>query len=505
MILSKSEGKVSSQALILTVSNLIISLIGLVSSMLLSRYRTLDEFGTYSQVIMVTELVSTVLLMGLPQTVNYFLSRAESERERRRFFTLYSLLSSTLCAVIGVCLFFSAPLIVRYFDNPYITTFSYVFVIYPWCGIMLNTLSSVLVVFGNSGRLSLYTLLHSLTTLITVIVSSLLAVDFELYVLVYMLSSVAFATVAFVWCAVRVGGFCSLSRSGGLLREIAVFAIPLGLASSVGTINVQLDKLFIGNLFTTEEYALYTNASRALPVTALATALGAVLLPKLVVLLKAKRNADAVRLWGYAIRVSYVFMCAIVAGLIAFAPDAMSFLYSEKYVTELSVAVFRIYSLTLLFKITYFGIILNSKGRTSLILLCSLISLAANAIGNVVFYHLFGFIGPALSTLFVTLIMNLAQLIATSKITAVPFFRIFPYKSLGVYTIEAIAIGSVFAIIRYTLFSEFSRAVTIPLSIALSALTVACVLIVNAKQIKSNWKNLDSFNEKDVETTVYES
>ena len=176
---SDSKGRISSQALILTVTNLIISLIGLLSSMLLSRYRTLDEYGTYSQVIMVTELVSTVLLMGLPQTVGYFLSRAENEEEKKRFFTLYSILSTLVTAVIGICLFLATPLIVAYFNNPYITAFSYVFAVYPWSSIMINTLSSVLVVYGRSGKLACFTLIHSLTTLLTVILTVALSVEFE--------------------------------------------------------------------------------------------------------------------------------------------------------------------------------------------------------------------------------------------------------------------------------------------------------------------------------------
>ncbi len=493
MIISNDKNKISHGALILTVTNLIISLLGLASSMLLSRYRTLDEYGTYSQVIMVTELVSTVLLMGLPQTVSYFMSRAENDGERRRFFTLYSILSTAITAIIGVCLYFSTPLIVGYFDNPYITVFSYVFLLYPWSSIMINTLGSVLVVYGRTGRLALYTLIHSLVALATVGATVLLSVDFERYVLIYIITTAVFAVIAYVWCTVRVGGFSLSGGCGRLLREILLFALPMGLASGVGSINIQLDKLFIGTLFSTEEYALYTNASRALPLTALATALTTILMPKLVVLLKSQRNDEAIGLWGNTVRISYIVMCALVAGLIVFAPDAMSLLYSEKYVTQESVAVFRIYTLTMLFKVTYFGIILNSRARTDLILACALLSLAANCVGNLVFYHLLGFIGPAVSTLLVTVIMNTAQLIVTSKITDIPFKRVFPYKALFEYTIKTVLVCIPVAIIYYTLFSDLSRAVTIPMAIVLGILEVIAAVLINKKAIAENWQALGSF------------
>ncbi|MBQ2737782.1 MAG: oligosaccharide flippase family protein [Clostridia bacterium] len=488
---SDSKARISSQALILTVTNLIISLVGLLSSMLLSRYRTLDEYGTYSQVIMVTELVSTVLLMGLPQTVGYFLSRAENEEEKKRFFTLYSILSTAITAVIGVCLFFATPLIVAYFNNPYITAFSYVFAVYPWSGIMINTLSSVLVVYGRSGKLACFTLIHSLTTLLTVILTVALSVEFERYVLIYIITTAVFAVVAFTLCAFRVGGFSLSGKMGSLLREIFAYAIPLGLASSVGSVNIQLDKLFIGTMFSTEEYALYMNASRALPITALATALTSVLLPKLVVLLKKEKNEDAVTLWGSSIKMSYIVLCALVGGIIVFAPDAMSLLYSEKYVTEASVAVFRIYALTMLFKVTYFGIILNSKGRTDLIFISALVSLITNCVGNVVFYHLLGFIGPAVSTLLVTVVMNLAQLFATSRITKLPFSRVFPYKAVLLFTIKTLLVCTPLALLYTLVISPLPRTASIPIALALGIAEVLAAVLISKRDITENWHALN--------------
>ena len=495
MRIADGKSRISTQALMLTVTNLIISLIGLLSSMLLSRYRTLDEYGTYSQVIMVTELVSTVLLMGLPQTVGYFLSRAESENEKKRFFTLYSILSTVITAVIGVCLFLATPLIVKYFDNPYITAFSYIFAVYPWASIMINTLGSVLVVYGKAGRLACFTLIHSLVTLLTVILTVALSVDFERYVLIYIITTAVFAIASFILCSIRVGGFSLSGNTRGLLREIFAFALPMGLASSVGSINIQLDKLFIGAVFTTEEYALYMNASRALPITALATALTSVLLPKLVVLLKKERNEEAISLWGSSIKMSYIVLCALVGGIIVFAPDAISLLYSEKYVTEASVAVFRIYAVTMLFSVTYFGIVLNSKGRTDLILVCSLASLLTNCVGNFVFYHLFGFIGPAVSTLLVTALIAFLQLFATSKITGVKLLKIFPYKDLARYTLEVGVVCTALGIIKYTLLKDIDSTASILISLALGFALCLGYWLLKRPTLLKNFSLLNEFKE----------
>ena len=49
----------------------------MVTTMLLSRFRTLEEYGTYSQMLLVIGLVTSVCMLGLPNCINYFLARAE--------------------------------------------------------------------------------------------------------------------------------------------------------------------------------------------------------------------------------------------------------------------------------------------------------------------------------------------------------------------------------------------------------------------------------------------
>ena len=63
----------------LTISKVMSLVIAMVSSMLLSRYRTLEEYGTYSQLLMVINIMTSLLMLGLPNSINYFLSRAETE------------------------------------------------------------------------------------------------------------------------------------------------------------------------------------------------------------------------------------------------------------------------------------------------------------------------------------------------------------------------------------------------------------------------------------------
>lgn len=499
--LRNGQSSIGIDALMLTISNFIVSLIGVITSMLLARFRTLNEYGTYSQIIMVTDLVSTILLLGLPGSVNYFIAKADTKEEKQKFLTLYLVLSTIITAIIGVCLFIAMPLIIQYFDNPYISSFAYIFAIYPWASIIINSLSNVCVVYGKSNKLVVFNIVHVLVNLAVLLLAQVFDWGFQAYTLIYIISMLLFAIFA-VWWMRRIAGGLKFSIDWKLIKEIFVFSIPIGLASSVGTLNGELDKLIIGKFFSTEEYAIFANAAKTLPVTMLATSLTTVLLPKFVRLLKEGRNEEAVSIWGSSINISFCFMCLIVGGFVVFAPDVMSLFYSEKYVTPDGIAVFRIYSLMLLFKATYWGIVLNATGKTKFIFYSSVVTLALNCVGNIVCYYLFGFIGPAISSLIVIALMGFTQLVVTSKLLQVPFSKIFPWKKLAIFLIETAVMGVMFYAVKYWLLGDFSRLTSIVISIGLGGVWGIVYLLFNFKFLKRDWKNLNQKQEgmKDEET-----
>ena len=111
---SNSLGK---DAIGLTASKVITLAISMISAMLLSRFRTLEEYGTYSQILMVINLMTTLLMLGLPNSINYFLARSETEIERQKFISTYYTASTILSIFVGLVLVFSTPFIVRYFSR----------------------------------------------------------------------------------------------------------------------------------------------------------------------------------------------------------------------------------------------------------------------------------------------------------------------------------------------------------------------------------------------------
>ena len=491
MKLFNKKSSLGTDALVLTASRVMVSLIGLVTSMLLARFRTLDEYGTYSQIIMVVDLASTIILLGLPNSVNYFLAKADTKEEKQKFLSVYLTISTVLTVIIGVCLNLATPLLIEYFDNPAITALAYVFNIYPWSSLMLNSLSNVCVVYGKTDKLMFFNVAHALCNLAIIIISQALALSFSTYMLIYMASMLLFGVAAVLWVR-AISGKLRLSIDLKLIKEIFVFCVPMGLASVVGTLNAELDKLVIANYFTTAEYAIFANAAKQLPLNMLTDSLTAVLLPCIVRLMKDKRSNDVVRVWGNAINISFAFMCLVAGGLFVFAPDVMSLFYSAKYATPEGIAVFRIYTSILLLRFTYWGIVLNATGKTKLILYSSIASMVLNLIGNVAMYHAFGFIGPAIATIIATVTMNGVQLVYTKKQLNVSITRIFPWKNMAVYLLETVVLGVIFWGVKNILLGNLTGMVSIVASIGLGGCWAVIFAAINIKKLLSNWKGLNA-------------
>ena len=125
-----------------------------------------------------------------------------------------------------------------------------------------------------------------------------------------------------------------------------------------------------------------------------------------------------------------------------FAPDIMTLLYSEKYLP--GVSVFRVYNMVLLLRCTYFGMILNAKGKTKFIFYSSLISLGLNVLLNYVLFQTMGLIGPPIATFISQLIINTVQLAFPSYTINVSFLGIFPWKGLASITVLNFIMGLAF-------------------------------------------------------------
>lgn len=482
--LNKNMGK---DILTLSFSKMIVVLISMIIAMLLSRFLTLNEYGTYSQLIIIVNLSITIFTLGLPNSINFFLAKTDNAQEQRQFLSIYYTLSTVLSILTGLILVLTAPIMIRYFDNPLLSSFIYILAILPWTKLILTSIENVLIVYNKTDVLIYFRIINSIFLIFAVILVKLIGLDFSTYMMIYIIIEIIFTLIAYL-IVNNIAYHLKVSIDKASVKTILKFSFPIGLASIVGILTKEFDKLMIGGFYDTEKLAIYTNAARELPVTVISASITAILMPQLVRLLSKKENVKAIELWGTATSLSYLFICYFAIGIFVFAPDVMTLLYSSKYQT--GVSIFRIYSLVLLFRCTYFGMILNSVGKNKFILYSSVITFISNVILNFIFYYLFGFSGPAIATLIATFISAGGQLLWTSRILSIPFKQILPWKDILNITLQNIILGIIFAFIKNAIQLD-SHIGQIPESIVLGLIWGVIYIAINYKCIIKKYKKLN--------------
>lgn len=483
----REKTSLGGDALRLTISKVLTLCITMVTTMLLARFRTLDEYGTYSQMQLVISLFISIFMLGLPNSINYFLARAENRDEQRKFMSVYYTVSTALSVLMGIVLVCAVPLIEGYFKNPAIRFYAYFLAIYPWANVISSSIANVLVVYQKTRFLIVFNLIQSIMLLGAVVVVQAFGLGFREYMIcnvaVYSLLALSVYCISSNLCG---GMWVSFDRTW--IIRILKFSVPLGLASIVGTLDLEIDKLLIGRLMSTSELAVYTNAAKELPITIVAASITAVLMPRLAKMLRDGKNKEAVALWGTATELSIIVMGLIVTGVITYANDVMELLYSAKYLS--GVPVFRVYTLVLILRVTYFGMVLNALGKTKEIMYCSVGALILNTILNPLLYMCMGIIGPAIATLLSMLVISMLQLYLTSKSAVVAFRDVFPWACFLQVMGENAVFGIVFYWIKYWLPADMWIG-SVAESIILGIVWSGAYFLFKRKRIAILWKSLN--------------
>lgn len=423
----KTKNSIAKEAILLTIGKIIVVGISLLNSMLLSRFRTLHEYGTYSQITTIVSIVSTIFVLGLPNCLNYFIGKADTNEEKDKFLCTYYKMISVLSLSCGIVLVACIGLIVFYYNNTSIYDYWYCLLILPWTTTVIEGFSNMMVSYKKTTKLIFFNLFRSIGLLLIIFFTKFLNGSFSTYMIIYILFDSIFTCLVYLQAAKLTTKFYKAFDTQ-MIKAILIFSIPMGISSLLSTLNIKMDHLVVGTFFSTDEYAIFSNAATELPFNVISASFTAVLMPKMVKLLKNNDEKKAILLWKDVIKFNSIIMFFFSIVCVVFAPYIMKILYSDKYIPGYS--VFRVYSFILLLRITYFGMILNSKGRPKFILLSSLIALLLNLFLNILFVHLFGMIGPAISTLLSLLIVGILQLSISCKIIKIRFRDIFPWKFL---------------------------------------------------------------------------
>ena len=175
--------RIATNATFLTISKTISLVVSMIVSMILSRVSSLEEYGSFSQIMLVVNLFAAIFMLGLPNSLNYFISVLDSDKEKKDFISTYFIATTLLSFLMGVSLTLALPLFVRYFKNPLLYSVFFCFLIYPWASILVSNVENLFVAYGKTKYLNVYRIVSSLLLVASILVPVLIGWSFRLYLI----------------------------------------------------------------------------------------------------------------------------------------------------------------------------------------------------------------------------------------------------------------------------------------------------------------------------------
>jgi O-antigen/teichoic acid export membrane protein len=180
-------------------------------------------------------------------------------------------------------------------------------------------------------------------------------------------------------------------------RDILLFAIPAGAALVAGKLNPQIDKYAASFFLGERAFAEYGVAAFELPlVTLVPYAIAAVMQARYVRLYMAGDVAGLRELWFATVRKTALIVVPLAMMTIAVGYDLVHVLTGGKYPD--AAIPFRILTIVLLHRIAAYSSILQAVNRPRDVMVSSMLLLASNLVLAYPMTALFGYPGPALSS-----------------------------------------------------------------------------------------------------------
>ncbi len=484
----KLGGKTSSDAILLALVKLVTIGLSFVVTRLLSQHLSKHDYGTYSQILLLVSTVTSVTILGMADGVNYFYCSEKDEKTREAYIsTLFALQTMASLGAGSLVMALMGP-ICTHFENPDVRPLLIFAAGLPFLQNLLAMVQVLLVSVGKARLLALRNFLVAVIRLAVVVAVVYLVKDVAVILLTTFVLDLA--QVLLFWLILKKNN-CPIRPqciNFRLFRQIFRYCAPMAVFTAINALNRDCDKYLVALWTDTQTLAVYANASKVLPFDIILSSFSTVLLPQITRLVSQREGKKAAGLYRSFLEITYISTAILCCAVLAAAPQVMELLYSEKYLSGLT--VFIIYILVDLFRFTNITLILSAAGKTKKLMFLGAGALAANAGLNILLYRLLGLPGPAIATLTVTLGMGLILLFWSAKELNVGLRDFFRGKFLLVFALESLALT-----LLLSYFQKFlaAQGLSYVLIIALVCLIYCAVmLLLHGKRLLSLLRNINS-------------
>ncbi len=399
-----------------------------VLSVLLARYLSKHDYGTYLHVQLITNITMWAFLLGIPHSVYYFLPRLQLQRS-------FVLRTCAMTTAIGMLVAAGIVLLInpisQLLSNQDLPAFAILVALIAFLSIP-GTLFEPLLLASEQVKVfvfwdTIFNVCFFAAVSIPLLFNAPLVVLFKVVAGFYALKLLLMALVIGRWLwhlAPRNAG-----ESFRLKTQIQ-YALPIGLSQNVFEVAKYADKIIVSHFFNPATYAAYARGAINIPlINTLSSTLDNLMMPKLVRFHEAGDIAGLLRTWHSSIKLLASFIYPCLAFLLFTAHLLIPALYTDKYLD--SVIFFQIYILYLIYNITTYNVIIRVIGKTSIMAWVAILGEGFNVLLTITLIKIFGIVGAPWGIFIAGGMMVIGYLLAITHLLKISFWDIFPWRSLG--------------------------------------------------------------------------
>ena len=423
----KSTHSLKSQAVILTVGQLIAYAGNLLVGVILVRMVSVADYGTFMQVNLVFDTTLYLVVFGLPASLFYFIPQLPPDEVKR--FVIQNLVMLLLIGVVAAGVLFACKsYMAAFMNNSRIEGLVGYVMLLLVLGILCETTEPFLISIGKADRVAKLNIVSAVGLLLLVTLALWMGYGLEgLFLAMAALYGIKLAVV----CGhiLRLpGAVRPILRIQEVVAQIK-FCAPIGSARVLSNIKPKVDQIMISYWYSPELFAIYSRGAISLPITFMVVGnVSNVLLPRLVELGKADRKQEMFNLWHEAMRKVSLLILQLFVFFLLYAEEVIVFLFTEAY--RSSALIFAIYLCSIPMELFFYGHIHQAFGITRPIFLGNLLGLPLTILLNFLFHSLFGFTGPAIAWVVTKILTIVYHLAIIRKYFSVSFLQVFPWLHL---------------------------------------------------------------------------
>lgn len=408
----------------------------LISSIVLVRYLSKSEYGTFLQAMLIVNTAIPLILFGFPQSIYYFYPLAHNSRG-----LLARTVGVSLClsVVAGLGIFLLRENLSHWLNNPNLLKYVILMSLIIFFRGSSLFREPILISCGRLILNSVLTLTCNLVIYISLITGVFLSVSLG-GLLTIMTISTAFEFFVYLLSTSNVlikdtpnnntadSGTSKLNKVS-LLDQFR-YSFPIGASGYLGAIGKQMDQYLVSIFFMPSDFAVYSRGAIRLPaLDTIQLTLNNIMMPHFV---KAYASGDIptfLKDYHRCIEKIAKVKYPIFAFLFATSPMWITLFFTTEYIG--AATIFRVYLISLLIGVTTYGAIPRITGNTGCIFHGMIIAVASNLILSLILISILGPLGAALGTIISSTMTATYLLYRSSIMLSLHIKNLFPWSFLG--------------------------------------------------------------------------